>query len=182
MARTSAFREIHKTCLRNLTLQSRSWQERCERSTKDFDQFLRESFPSAKTICSTAPEVQGNLHVEDVGEWSNARQIDVAVVRSPLGVAETGSVLLSEEELLVNTIGFFAHDIIVQLDPKVIVPDIHAAYRHPYFRKIAYAVLMTGPSGSTDIGGKTVHPAQGVMTLTMIYGPRNNHAGEEGTK
>ena len=64
-------------------------------------------------LCSTAPEVQGNLRVEDVGEWSNARQIDVAVVRSPLGIAETGSVLLSEEELLVNTIGFFAHDIIV---------------------------------------------------------------------
>jgi len=27
---------------------------------KDFDQFLRDAFPSAKTICSTAPEVRGN--------------------------------------------------------------------------------------------------------------------------
>jgi L-lactate dehydrogenase complex protein LldG len=113
------------------------------------------------------------MRVEDIREWSNASQIDVTVVRSPLGVAETGSVLLSEEELLVNTIGFFAHDIIILLDPKKIVPDIHAAYQHPHFRDKAYAVLTTGPSGSADIGGKTVHPAQGVMTLTVIYWPES---------
>jgi L-lactate dehydrogenase complex protein LldG len=79
---------------------------------------------------------------------------------------------LSEEELLVNTIGFFAHDIVILLDPKEIVPDIHAAYRHPHFTDRAYAVLMSGPSGSGDIGGKVVHPAQGVMTLTVIFWPR----------
>jgi L-lactate dehydrogenase complex protein LldG len=141
---------------------------------KDFDHFLRMTFPAAKTICSTASEVQGNMRVADIGEWSSAGKIDVTVVRSPLGVAETGSVLLSEDELLVNTIGFLAHDIVILLDPKVIVPDIHAAYRHPHFRDKAYAVLMSGPSGSADIGGKTVHPAQGVMTLTVIYWPHNN--------
>jgi L-lactate dehydrogenase complex protein LldG len=138
---------------------------------KDFDQFLRETFPNAKTIYSTAPEVRGNLRVEDIGEWSNASQIDVTIVRSPLGVAETGSVLLSEKELLVNAIGLFAHDIIILLDRKEIVPDIHAAYQHPHFRDRAYAVLMSGPSGTGDIGGKTVHPAQGVMTLLVIYWP-----------
>jgi L-lactate dehydrogenase complex protein LldG len=141
---------------------------------KDFDQFLRKTFPDAKTICSTVPEVQGNMRVVDIGEWSSAGKIDVTIVRSPLGVAETGSVLLSEDELLVNTIGFLAHDIVILLDPKVIVADIHAAYRHPHFRDKAYAVLMSGPSGSADIGGKTVHPAQGVMTLTVIYWPHSN--------
>lgn len=140
----------------------------------DFNQFLRETFPAAKTICSTAPEVRGNLSVEDIGQWSNASKIDVTIVRSPLGVAETGSVLLSEEELRVNTIGFLAHDIVILLDPKEIVPDIHTAYRHPHFLDKAYAVLMSGPSGSADIGGRTVHPAQGVMTLTVIYWPRKN--------
>jgi L-lactate dehydrogenase complex protein LldG len=141
---------------------------------KDFDQFLRKTFPAATTICSTAPEVQGNIPVESIGEWSSAAKIDVTIVRSPLGVAETGSILLSEDELVVNTIGFLAHDIVILLDPKAIVRDIHAAYQHPYFRDRAYAVLMSGPSGSADIGGKTVHPAQGVMTLTVIYWPRKS--------
>jgi len=97
------------------------------------------------------------------------------VVRSPLGVAETGSVLLTESELRVNTIGFLAHDIVILLDPKDIVENIHDAYQHRAFRESKYTVLMTGPSGSADIGGKTVHPAQGVMTLTVIMWP----AGDE---
>jgi L-lactate dehydrogenase complex protein LldG len=87
-----------------------------------------------------------------------------------MGVAETGSVLLSEEEFRVNTIGFLAHDIVILLDPADIVENIHDAYSHPHFEQKAYSLLMTGPSGSADIGGITVHPAQGVMTLTVISG------------
>jgi L-lactate dehydrogenase complex protein LldG len=79
-------------------------------------------------------------------------------------------------ELRVNTIAFLAHDIIVLLDPETIVENIHLAYRHPAMRERAYFVLMTGPSGSADIGGKEVHPAQGVMTLTVILWPRSQNA------
>jgi len=89
-----------------------------------------------------------------------------------MGIAETGSVLLSEEDLRVNSIAFLAHDIVILLDPEKIVENVHVAYRHPAWREKAYSVLMTGPSGSADIGGKTVHPAQGVMTLTVILWPQ----------
>jgi L-lactate dehydrogenase complex protein LldG len=142
-----------------------------ESPPKDFDAFLRAQFPSAKTVCSAVAEYTGDTKPEDYLDWSDAGSIDVSVVRSPMGIAETGSVLLSEEDLHVNTIGFLAHDIVVLLDPERIVENVHAAYAHPAFRERAYAVLMTGPSGSADIGGKEVHPAQGVMTLTVILWP-----------
>jgi L-lactate dehydrogenase complex protein LldG len=138
----------------------------------DFDKFLKERFPDAKTICSAVPEYAGNSKPEDFTRWSDASSIDVTIVRSPLGVAETGSVLLSEEEFRVNTIGFLAHDIVILLDPAEIVENIHDAYGHPHFEQKAYSLLMTGPSGSAGIGGITVHPAQGVMTLTVIFWPR----------
>ena len=138
----------------------------------DFALFLRERFPDAKTICSAVPEYSGNKKPEDFSRWSDAGAIDVTIVRSPLGVAETGSVLLSDEEFRVNTIGFLAHDIVILLDPAEIVENIHDAYVHPHFRDKAYSLLMSGPSGSADIGGITVHPAQGVMTLTVIFWPR----------
>jgi L-lactate dehydrogenase complex protein LldG len=137
----------------------------------NFSAYLREKFPDAKNICSVAPEYAGNKKPEDYSNWADAAEIDVTIVRSPLAVAETGSVLLTENELRVNTIGFLAHDIVILLDPKDIVEDIHDAYQHPAFRENKYAVLMTGPSGSADIGGKTVHPAQGIMTLTVIMWP-----------
>ena len=138
----------------------------------DFEKFLRMRFPNAKTICSAVPEYAGNSKPEDFVRWSDASKIDVTIVRSPLGVAETGSVLLSEEDFRVSTIGFLAHDIVILLDPATIVENIHDAYDHPRFRDKAYSLLMSGPSGSADIGGITVHPAQGVMTLTVIFWPR----------
>jgi L-lactate dehydrogenase complex protein LldG len=138
----------------------------------DFEAFLKKRFPEAKTICSAVPEYAGNRKPEDFSRWSDASGIDVTIVRSPLGVAETGSVLLSEEEFRVNTIGFLAHDIVILLDPADIVENIHDAYGHPHFRDKAYSLLMSGPSGSADIDGITVHPAQGVMTLTVVFWPR----------
>ena len=137
----------------------------------DLGAFLREKFPNAKNICSAVPEYSGTSKPEDYPVWADAAKIDVSIVRSPMGVAETGSVLLSEDDLRVNTIAFLAHDIVILLDPEKIVENIHVAYQHPAFNEKAYSVLMSGPSGSADIGGKEVHPAQGVMTLTVILWP-----------
>ena len=137
-------------------------------SVPDLDDFVRSRFPDAKVICSAVPECKGTLRPVKLNHWSEASKIDVSIVRSPLGVAETGSVLLSDVELQINTIAFLSHDLVVLLDPNQIVRNIHDAYRHPYFKTRPYSLLMTGPSGSGDIGGVTVHPAQGVKTLTVI--------------
>jgi L-lactate dehydrogenase complex protein LldG len=139
----------------------------------DLDAFLRARFPDAKRFCSVVPEYKGTCTPADFPVWADAANIDVTVVRSPLGVAETGSVLLSEKELQVNPVGFLAHDVVVLLDPKDIVENIHDAYAHAYFREAGYCLLMTGPSGSADIGAVTVHPAQASMTLTVLFAPRN---------
>jgi L-lactate dehydrogenase complex protein LldG len=63
-----------------------------------------------------------------------------------------------------------AHDIVILLDPAEIVENLHDAYGHPHFLDKAYTLLMSGPSASADIGGITVHPARGVMTLTELAG------------
>ena len=119
-------------------------------------------------MTAAVPELAGNTKPEDNANWSDAAIIYVTVTRSPMGVAETGSVLSSDDDLRVNTIAFLAHDIVTLLDPGNIVKNIHAAYLHPAFTNKAYSVLMSGPSGSADIGGNEVHPAQGVMTRIVI--------------
>jgi L-lactate dehydrogenase complex protein LldG len=134
----------------------------------DLDSLLRTKFPDAKVVCSAIPEYPGTIKPASLNHWSEASTIDVCIVRSPMGVAETGSILLSDFELQVNTIAFLAHDLVVLLDPKDIVENIHDAYEHPHFKQRPYSVLMTGPSGSGDISGVVVHPAQGVKTLTVV--------------
>src|SRR6202046_2248413 len=140
----------------------------------DLDSFLRAKVPDAKVICSAIPEFAGTIKPASFNDWSEASTIDVCILRSPMGVAETGSILLSDMELQVNTIAFLAHDLVVLLDPKQIVSNIHDAAEHPHFKQRPYSVLMTGPSGSGDIGGIVVHPAQAAKTLTVVLSPTPN--------
>jgi L-lactate dehydrogenase complex protein LldG len=138
----------------------------------ELQQWLTETFPGAGRICSAVPEVTGTVTPAEFADWAAPADVDVTVVRTPLGVAETGSILVTEKELEVDTIAVLAQHLVVLLDPADLVENIHDAYRHPSFQQAAYAVLLSGPSGSADIGGKTVHPAQGVTTLTVILSPR----------
>jgi L-lactate dehydrogenase complex protein LldG len=138
----------------------------------DLQQWLTETFPDAGRVCSAVPELEGTITPAEFTDWAAPADVDVTVVRTPLGVAETGSILITEEELEVNTIAVLAEHLVVLLDPAELVENIHDAYRHPSFQQAAYAALLSGPSGSADIGGKTVHPAQGVTTLTVILSPR----------
>ena len=129
---------------------------------------LRKKFPDARVIVSTVPEVQGNRPLPE--DPRQLEDVDVAVVRARLGVAETGSVLLTEADFRLNALGFLPQHLVVYLEPKLIVPNLHHAYRHPAFREARYAVLMTGPSATADIEGILVRGAQGIRSLTVVAG------------
>ena len=66
---------------------------------------VAELFPAAKVVCSAATEVPGTRRVEDVGDPHELDDVDVGVVRSPLGVAEAGAVWLTQGELVVTPWG-----------------------------------------------------------------------------
>jgi L-lactate dehydrogenase complex protein LldG len=130
--------------------------------------WIRENVPHPKIICSAVPEVPGDRELSAVRNPQDLADIDVAVVRAVLGVAESGSVLFTEAELKVNTLAYLAQHLVVLLDEKSIVSGIQEAYTHPVFRSAHYAVFHTGPSATGDIEGVLVHGAQGVRSLTVI--------------
>lgn len=132
---------------------------------------LGRKFPNAKVICSTVPEVKGNRPLPR--NPKELEDVDLAVVRARFGVAETGSVLLTEAECKLNAIGFLPQHLVVLLDMKAIVPNLHHAYRHAAFREARYAVLMTGPSATADIEGILVRGAQGIRSLTVVASPQS---------
>ena len=132
------------------------------------DAFIRSRFPEARVICSATPEVAGTRSTSTVRHPAELEDVDVGVVRAVFGVAETGSAWRSEREFGVNALGFLSQHLVVLLDPRAIVPDLHHAYRHPGFLEARYAVFMTGPSATADIEGVLIRGAQGVRTLTVI--------------
>ncbi len=132
------------------------------------DGLIRSLFPQAKVICSATPEVAGTRALPVNSEPAGLADVDIAVVRAAFGVAETGSIWLSEQELRVNALAYLAQHLIVLLDPDDIVGNLHQAYRDPRFQTARYAVLVTGPSATADIEGVLIHGAQGVRSLTVV--------------
>lgn len=134
----------------------------------DFDALMRKLFPDARVVCSAVPEVNGNRPLNATVAPRELDDVDVGVVRAAFGVAETGSVWLTEAELKVNALGFLAQHLVVLLDAERIVGNIHDAYRARARFDARYGVFMTGPSATADIEGVLIHGAQGVRSLTAI--------------
>ncbi len=135
------------------------------------DAWLRAQFLDATVICSATPEVRGTRPLNRGVQPAELADVDVGVVRAAFGVAETGSVWLSEEELQVNALAYLAQHLVVLLDPARIVGNLHQAYRNPRFKTARYAVLVTGPSATADIEGVLIHGAQGVRSLAVAMIP-----------
>ena len=124
-------------------------------------------------VVSTAPEIAGNHPLDKDAVPSSLQDVETAIVRAAFGIAETGSVALTEAELRVNTLGYLAQHLIVLLDPADIVVNLHHAYQRPEFRTARYMVFHTGPSATADIEGVLIHGAQGVRSLSVLPLPRS---------
>ncbi|GJD57847.1 LutC/YkgG family protein [Methylobacterium dankookense] len=135
---------------------------------------VRERLDAAKVVASAVPELEGTLDLRAVSRPQEVNDVDVAVVRAVFGIAETGSVLFTQDQLIVNAVAYLAQHLVVLLDPADILPNVQAAYRRPEFGQAAYAVLHTGPSATADIEGVLIHGAQGVRSLTVVLQPRAN--------
>lgn len=138
----------------------------------DIEAEIRTRFPDAKVICSAVPEVAGTRRIEEVGDPRTLEDVDVGVVRARFGVAETGSLFLSEAEYRVNALGYLPQHLVVLLDTADIEPNLHHAYQRREFHEARYAVLMSGPSATADIEGVLIRGAQGVRSLTVIAAPK----------
>ena len=138
----------------------------------DLTAMVRRLFPEAAVFCSATPEVQGTRDLATVQRPADLEDVEVGIVRAAFGVAETGSVLLTEDHLVVEALGFLAQHLVVLLDPACIVPTLHHAYRDPAFLRARYVMLMTGPSVTADIESVLIHGAQGIRSLTVLPAPR----------
>ena len=137
----------------------------------DLDALVRRLFPDGKVVCSAVAEVRGNRTLDQVQRPADLHDVDVGVVRAVFGVAETGSLWLTEKEFGTSALGFLAQHLLVLLDPARIVGNLHDAYRERARFDTGYGVFMTGPSATADIEGVLIHGAQGIRSLTVVTAP-----------
>ncbi|WP_374620637.1 lactate utilization protein C [Pandoraea sp.] len=134
--------------------------------------WLAERFPGVTPVTAT-PEATSAAPLERRRAPASLHDVDVGIVRARFGIAETGSVWLSEQEYGVNALGYLVQHLVVLLDPNDIVDGLQDIYRLPDFASVRYAVLVTGPSATADIEGILIQGAQGVRSLTVVLLPRD---------
>jgi len=123
----------------------------------------------AQVICSAVPEIAGTRRAEAVRDPHELADVDVGVVRAQFGVAAIGAVWLTQEDLIVNGLGFLSQHLVVFLDPAEIVADMHEAYARVRLDRTAYGCFMMGPSATGDIEATMVRGAQGVRSLHVFF-------------
>ncbi|GAB6967657.1 hypothetical protein JCM25156A_16940 [Komagataeibacter kakiaceti JCM 25156] len=134
------------------------------------DDAIKRRHPDAKVICSTVPEAKGTLPVERIKTPQDVATVDVAVVRAAFGIAEMGSIFLSEAQLPINSFAHLAQHIVVLLSPDELTANMHTAYQtRGEFKSARYGVLMSGPSATADIQGVLIRGAQGVRSLSVWF-------------
>ena len=135
---------------------------------------LRALHPDAKVICSAVPEIAGTRNVHEIQDPHELADVDVGVLRAQFGVAETGAIWLTQEDLVVNALAFLSQHLVVLLDPEQIVPDMHEAYRRVELNNTAFGCFMMGPSATADVEATLIHGAQGARSLNVFFLPSSN--------
>lgn len=130
--------------------------------------WLSGRFGPDAAVASAIPGIEGARFIGPSTPPQSLQDVDVGVVRARFGVAETGSLWFSEQEYIVNAIGYLVQHLVVLLDPGEIIDGLEDAYRRPEFETARYAVLVTGPSATADIEGVMIRGAQGVRSLTVV--------------
>ena len=125
--------------------------------------------PDAKVRCSTVPGIDGTRPVQATDDPHSFADVDVAILRSRLGVAEAAALWFSSDDLVVPSLGVLAQHLVVLLETKEIVPTLHEAYGGElHLEATPYGVFMAGPSATGDIEGVIIHGAQGARSLTVL--------------
>ena len=96
------------------------------------------------------------------------QDLDVALLRGELAVAENGAVWVTDEDLRHRVVPFIAEHVILIVSVASVLHNLHEAYEQLSFDKPQYGVFISGPSKTADIEQSLVFGAQGPRTLTVF--------------
>ncbi|HEY3403817.1 MAG TPA: LUD domain-containing protein [Ohtaekwangia sp.] len=108
---------------------------------------------------------------EEISEQTNPHSLEnvyLAILRSPLGVAENGAIWLTAKDTRVRALPFICEHLAVILSKEKIVPTLHEAYDILEISDHDYGVFIAGPSKTADIEQSLVLGAHGSKSMTVF--------------
>ena len=135
---------------------------------QDINEVIKNCYPDAKVIASNLPEVTiANRNPDTVVEANDLNGTDVGVVRGVFGVAENGCIWIPQT-MKQKAVCFISEYLVILLDRKQIVNNMHEAYQRIEFNSYGYGCFISGPSKTADIAQALVMGAQAARGVTVV--------------
>lgn len=94
--------------------------------------------------------------------------VDIAIIKAHFGVAENGSVWVTEDILHERVLPFICQHLVAVIDKTTIVATMHDAYDKIAGAQYGFGTFIAGPSKTADIEQSLVLGAHGPKTMTVF--------------
>ena len=137
------------------------------KATDDLNAVIRKAYPDAKVFASKVKGIQADLNPDTVANAADLNGTDVGIIQGEMGVAENGCIWVPQT-MKERAIYFISEELVILLDKKNIVNNMHEAYKHVEMNNYGYGVFISGPSKTADIEQALVMGAQAARGVTVI--------------
>lgn len=135
----------------------------------DINALIRSLYPEAKVFASNVEGIQADRNPDTVAEAADLNGTDVGIVRGEVGVAENACVWVPQT-MKEKVVCFISEYLVILLDRKTIVNNMHEAYRRIRMTDYGYGTFISGPSKTADIAQALVMGAQAARGVTILLG------------
>lgn len=137
------------------------------KASDDLNAVIRKVYPDAKVFASNVKGIQVDLNPDTVATAADLNGTDVGIIQGEMGVAENGCIWVPQT-MKERAIYFISEELVILLDKKNIVNNMHEAYKRVEMNNYGYGVFISGPSKTADIEQALVMGAQAARGVTVI--------------
>lgn len=139
-------------------------------SSETLENEIKNLYPKAKEIvdCSNKNLSLSTISISEETNPKDLQNIDLAIIQGEFGVAENGSVWISENSFPIRVLPFITNNLVIILEKEKICQHMHEGFQLISERERTFGVFISGPSKTADIEQCLVVGAQGAMSLSVI--------------
>lgn len=139
------------------------------RDVAEIKALIHQNFDTDKRILTTLPELNdiAEMYSSTVDPHS-FEDVELAIIKAPLAVAENGAVWLPEQAMGQRIIPYICQHLAVLIDEGDIVASMHDAYAEIGIGDYGFGGFIGGPSKTADIEQALVLGAHGPLTMTVF--------------
>ncbi|MBV7315336.1 LUD domain-containing protein [Shewanella sp. NIFS-20-20] len=126
--------------------------------------YVKDLIAAGQQVISLCPEVEGNRAIPNTAH--ELQDIDYAILKGELAVAENGAIWVSQPEGHRVT-PFICENLLIMVNADSLVANMHVAMERISLRPGEFGVFIAGPSKTADIEQALVVGAHGACSLNV---------------